>query len=56
MYSIDNRAAEIWTALPQQVDAVGERFLLIDVETPPPVLELVRDLDVPHLEIMKDPS
>ena len=40
MYSVDNRAAEIWTALPQQVDAVGERFLLIDVETPPPVREL----------------
>jgi hypothetical protein len=48
MHAIHHRASEIGTTLAEQVDAVGQGFLLLDIEGAPPVQEFVRDLDVPH--------
>ena len=47
MNPIDDGAAQIWSSLGKQVDAVSECFLLVGSQRAPPIDELVGDFDLP---------
>jgi hypothetical protein len=56
MDSVDDWTTEIWSTFREYVDAVGDRFLLLDGQRRPPVDELVGDLDFPHRPSMSPDS
>jgi hypothetical protein len=49
---LDDRAAEIRASFGQEIDPVGQRFLLFRVEAGPPLFELVGELDFPQATSM----
>lgn len=53
---VDDRPAEIRSPLGEQVDSIGDRFLLVDGEASPPLDELIGDLDLSHQPSMSQYS